>query len=104
MVKQVTLADRDKYGIKRTCRSCGVNFYDLEKHPPSECPNCGALYELHVSARNRRVVDDIVAIDETSAFEDFPFEIEEQASEVTPEPRVIDDDDPFNLDINSDED
>lgn len=53
MLAQVTEQDQSQYGIKRTCRSCGVCFYDLDKHP-SECTNCGAIYELHVNTRSRR--------------------------------------------------
>lgn len=53
MLAQVTEQDQSLYGIKRICRSCGVCFYDLDKHP-SECPNCGAIYELHVNTRSRR--------------------------------------------------
>lgn len=53
MLAQVAEKDQALYGIKRTCRSCGVCFYDLDKHP-SECTNCGAIYELHVNTRSRR--------------------------------------------------
>ncbi|USO02237.1 MAG: FYDLN acid domain-containing protein [Alphaproteobacteria bacterium] len=74
MVVQVSLKDQLKYGIKRTCRSCGVGFYDLDQHP-SECPNCGALYELHVTARSRRSTDVEFDIDET--LEKMPFDIED---------------------------
>lgn len=93
MVVQVSLSDQLKYGIKRTCRSCGIGFYDLDKHP-SECPNCGALYELHVTARSRRVTDEVFDIDES--LESIPFDIE-GAEEIKDAPVAIVEDDPFDL-------
>jgi len=93
MVSQVSLKNQLKYGIKRTCRSCGIGFYDLDKHP-SECPNCGALYELHVTARSRRATDAAFNIDET--LEKIPFDVEE-TEEVRETSEDILEDDPLDL-------
>ena len=97
MPVQVSLKDQLKYGIKRTCRSCGIGFYDLDKLP-SECPNCGALYELHVTARSRRVADEVFDINES--LENIPFDIEiegEGEGEIKSSPVGIVEDDPFDL-------
>ena len=96
MVVQVSLADQMKYGIKRTCRSCGIGFYDLDRHP-SECPNCGALYELHVTARSRRATDEVLDIEEN--LENLPFDIDvvDSGKEVPHSPGAIVEDDPFDI-------
>jgi len=94
MVAQVSLKDQLKYGIKRTCRSCGIGFYDLDKHP-SECPNCGALYELHVTARSRRAAD-TTEFDISETLENIPFDVEETA-EVKETSEGIVEDDPLDL-------
>jgi hypothetical protein len=95
MVIQVSLNDQMKYGIKRTCRSCGIGFYDLDRHP-SECPNCGALYELHVTARSRRVSDDVLDVEEN--LDNLPFDIDgvEEVKD-TPAGGGIVEDDPFDI-------
>jgi len=93
MIVQVSLSDQMKYGIKRTCRSCGIGFYDLDKHP-SECPNCGALYELHVTARSRRVADEMFDIEEN--LEVLPFDLESN-EEVKETSAGIVEDDPFEI-------
>jgi uncharacterized protein (TIGR02300 family) len=33
------------WGIKRACRKCNTNFYDLKKDP-IECPKCFTTYSL----------------------------------------------------------
>lgn len=91
MVIQVTLDKKFKYGIKRTCRSCGVNFYDLDKQP-SECPNCGAIYELHVSARHRKE-EEVLKTEEDLV--KIPFDIKEDDKIETTEHTDLEDDDPF---------
>ncbi len=75
MLAQVTEQDQAKYGIKRTCRSCGVCFYDLDKHP-SECTNCGAIYELHVNTRSRRATSAPEDFEENVSFLDLDHEPE----------------------------
>ena len=75
MLAQVTELDQVKYGIKRTCRSCGVCFYDLDKHP-SECTNCGAIYELHVNTRSRRSAVVVEDFEENVSFLDLDQDIE----------------------------
>lgn len=101
MVVQVTLDEKFKYGIKRTCRSCGVNFYDLDKHP-SECPNCGALYELHVTARSRRLSDEVYEVADNSDDDIAPFDLDnENEGEIKESNIKIIEDDPFDLDESS---
>ena len=40
------------WGIKRTCHSCGIRFYDLLRDP-IVCPNCGAEFEPEALLRTR---------------------------------------------------
>ncbi len=47
-----TLAKAD-LGIKRTCPSCGVRFYDLQKRP-IECPKCAFTFEPEALYKQRR--------------------------------------------------
>lgn len=40
-------------GIKRTCPSCSVRFYDLN-HTPAECPKCNHRFDPNQQFRPRR--------------------------------------------------
>lgn len=42
-----------EWGIKRTCQSCGVRFYDL-RHDPIVCPKCEAVFDVEALQRPRR--------------------------------------------------
>lgn len=44
---------KPNWGLKRTCQSCGVKFYDLEKDP-IVCPKCGAEFDPEVVSRTKR--------------------------------------------------
>ncbi len=43
-----------QWGLKRTCQSCGVRFYDLGR-APIVCPKCGAAFDAEVTQKSRRV-------------------------------------------------
>jgi uncharacterized protein (TIGR02300 family) len=45
---------KPEWGAKRLCASCGERFYDLNRDPIT-CPSCGALFELEVLTRGKRV-------------------------------------------------
>jgi uncharacterized protein (TIGR02300 family) len=36
--------NRDDWGVKRICLSCGVRFYDFDKSPII-CPSCNATFD-----------------------------------------------------------
>jgi uncharacterized protein (TIGR02300 family) len=73
--------NREDWGIKRVCLSCGTRFYDFGKSPII-CPSCGAAFDPdYLSKRKTKnfqeknddvideidtVVDDEVLIDESS--------------------------------------
>ena len=44
---------KSNWGLKRTCQSCGVRFYDLEKDP-IVCPKCGTEFDPEVVSRTKR--------------------------------------------------
>ena len=44
---------KSEWGKKRTCQSCDVPFYDLNKKS-IECPNCGAAFSLTPPSKSRR--------------------------------------------------
>ncbi len=46
---------RRKWGVKRTCRSCGARFYDMAREKP-RCPKCGAEHAADKPAKPRRRV------------------------------------------------
>jgi uncharacterized protein (TIGR02300 family) len=74
--------NRENWGIKRVCLSCGARFYDLNKSP-IVCPTCGTVIDPDYLAKRKSrtmqdksddivgdidvVVDDDVLIDEDSA-------------------------------------
>ncbi len=39
------MVDKNKWGTKRVCPSCGAKFYDLGKNPV-KCPKCGGEFSL----------------------------------------------------------
>lgn len=45
---------KPEWGAKRLCASCGERFYDLNRDPIT-CPSCGALFEIEVLTRGKRV-------------------------------------------------
>ncbi|MFN3616035.1 MAG: TIGR02300 family protein [Rubrimonas sp.] len=45
---------KPEWGAKRLCASCGERFYDLNRDPIT-CPSCGALFELEMLTRGKRV-------------------------------------------------
>lgn len=42
-----------EWGTKRTCNSCAVRFYDLQRSPIN-CPKCGSVFEIHTTTRRGR--------------------------------------------------
>jgi uncharacterized protein (TIGR02300 family) len=44
---------KPEWGLKRTCQSCSVRFYDLQKSSIT-CPHCGSAFEAVVSHRGRK--------------------------------------------------
>ncbi|MDR2766376.1 MAG: TIGR02300 family protein [Holosporaceae bacterium] len=36
--------NKNKWGVKRVCLSCGVRFYDFGKSP-IVCPSCGTIFD-----------------------------------------------------------
>lgn len=42
----IAASKTNRLGTKRTCRSCGARFYDLEK-PEPVCPKCKAVFDVH---------------------------------------------------------
>lgn len=44
---------KPEWGMKRTCQSCGIRFYDLNRKP-IVCPKCGAVNEPDLPFKVRR--------------------------------------------------
>jgi uncharacterized protein (TIGR02300 family) len=44
---------KPEWGLKRTCQSCGVRFYDLN-HEQIVCPKCEAVYDAEAVLKSRR--------------------------------------------------
>lgn len=43
---------KPEWGMKRTCQSCGVRYYDLRRSPIT-CPSCGAVFTPEQMPRRR---------------------------------------------------
>lgn len=76
------MVDKEKFGERHTCYSCGCKFYDMHRNPPT-CPKCGT----DVSHPPKEV--------EEAEFE--APEIEEEAEE------LAEDIDKDSIDVDSDE-
>lgn len=61
------------WGVKRTCNSCGVRFYDLRKSP-IVCPKCGVTCELYSTSRSKR--DRSVAKEVALPLDDFDLALD----------------------------
>ncbi len=48
------LMAKAEWGVKRTCLSCGVRFYDL-KRTPIVCPKCGEELDIAVLQKPKRI-------------------------------------------------
>lgn len=44
---------KPEWGLKRTCQSCSVRFYDLGRAQIT-CPKCGAVYDAEAVLKTRR--------------------------------------------------
>ncbi len=44
---------KPEWGLKRTCQSCGLKFYDMTRSPIL-CPSCGATFDPDRVTRARR--------------------------------------------------
>lgn len=44
---------KPEWGVKRTCQSCGVRFYDLRRSPIA-CPACKAVFTPDLPLRQKR--------------------------------------------------
>ena len=44
---------KPEWGSKRTCQSCGANFYDLQRKP-IVCPKCAAEFSPQSFSRSQR--------------------------------------------------
>ena len=42
-----------EWGVKRTCSSCGVRFYDLTRDPII-CPKCDTVFDVSVPVKSKR--------------------------------------------------
>ncbi|MBM3941293.1 MAG: TIGR02300 family protein [SAR202 cluster bacterium] len=45
---------KPEWGVRRTCLSCGVHYYDMGRLPVS-CPKCGVVHDPEGYFRPRRV-------------------------------------------------
>ncbi len=61
--------NKEKWGIKRICLSCGTRFYDLNKSPII-CPSCGEVFDPeYLQKKKSKIVldkdtsEDIVDVD-----------------------------------------
>ncbi len=41
------------WGLKRTCQSCGLRFYDMSRSP-IRCPKCNAVFDPEAVLKTRR--------------------------------------------------
>jgi len=91
-----------EWGVKRTCSSCSVRFYDLTRDPII-CPKCGAELDISVPVKSKRakpvakaaakVAAKVVAKDEDLIDDDDDIETD-----------VVDDDADVSLDDDDDGD
>lgn len=78
--------DRDEWGIKRICQSCGTKFYDFGRSP-IVCPACGATFDINALLRKKKSVvedegsEDILDEDDIITDEDLSEEDEDLGSE-----------------------
>lgn len=49
--------DREDWGTKRVCQSCGAKFYDFGKSPVL-CPICGAPFDINALLRRKKVAEE----------------------------------------------
>ncbi len=85
------------WGLKRTCQSCGVRFYDMGKSPIA-CPKCGAEFDAEALLKTRRskapaprpvpvvvVPEEVEPVEEVAVEEDAAEEKEDAVIEDTSE-------------------
>ncbi len=90
------MADKSKWGQKRTCPKCDAKFYDLNKNP-IVCPVCGASFDAeefnkHLvgkikkaknSANEEKISDGSEILDKVLETPDDELNLIEDASEIS---------------------
>lgn len=49
--------EKEEWGTKRVCQSCGAKFYDFGKSP-IVCPVCGAQFDINALLRKKKTSED----------------------------------------------
>ncbi|MDR0632424.1 MAG: TIGR02300 family protein [Holosporaceae bacterium] len=83
--------NREDWGIKRVCLSCGARFYDFSKSPII-CPLCAGVFDPDYLSRkktknfqekNSEVIDDIdIVVDEDDLIEESTDELSEDEENI----------------------
>ena len=92
---------KPEWGRKRTCQSCGIKYYDLNKSPII-CPSCGAEFDtdLFLSARKIKIASSKVTKENDNDLTEDISNIDDIEDDSDNE--VVSDDDPL-LEINKDD-
>jgi uncharacterized protein (TIGR02300 family) len=83
--------NREDWGIKRVCLSCGARFYDFNK-TPIICPQCAGVFDPDYLSRkktktfqekNNEVIDDIdIVVDEDDLIEESADDLDEEDGDI----------------------
>ena len=80
---------KPEWGVKRTCLSCGVRYYDMRRDPIL-CPKCGVEFLPEAALRPRRtarpIVEKVVVAEKIAA--KLSTEVEREAEAETPEDEI----------------
>lgn len=49
--------EKEEWGTKRVCQSCGIKFYDFKKSPVI-CPACGAQFDINNLLKRKKTSDE----------------------------------------------
>jgi hypothetical protein len=61
------------WGMKRTCSSCNVMFYDFWKNPVP-CPKCETPFEIQISGKGKRLLKSVLKDLDIGHDTDMPLE------------------------------
>ncbi|MDR0968457.1 MAG: TIGR02300 family protein [Holosporaceae bacterium] len=82
--------DREDWGVKRICLSCGARFYDFNKSP-IVCPSCSAIFDPEyllkrksktIQEKSEDSIDDVEQLDDEDLIDDSEEELDEDAEEI----------------------
>jgi uncharacterized protein (TIGR02300 family) len=80
------MVDKERFGDRHTCYSCGGKFYDMHRNPPI-CPKCGT--DVSQKPKEHEEPAYVAPELEPEEEEEIPEELDEKSIDVEPDEELV---------------